>query len=134
MYTVHDSSCDEHFLPSNSDTETCLDEVNDEIDFEKENNDCEVGIDRYVLVKFTSSKLVKYYIGLVTDYNDLERVYTVKDLRKNLKGTFYWPAVDDFSEVTLLDIEHTLSHPQVGRRGELKFHLDDLDVALSNIY
>lgn len=133
MYTVHDSSCDGHFLSSNSDTETYLEEINEEIDFEKENSDCEIGIDKYVLVKFSTTKLVKYYIGLVTDYNSSDRVYTIKYLRKNLKGTFYWPAVDDTSVITLLDVEKTLPRPQVGRRGELRFDLDDLGVALSNI-
>lgn len=136
MYTVHDSSCDGHFLPSNSDTETYLEEIDEEMeqDTEKENNDCEISVDRYVLVKFATPKLVKYYIGLVTKYNDLERVYTIKYLRKNSKGTFYWPAVDDISEITLLDVEKTLPNPQVGRRGKLKFDLDSLSVALSKIY
>ncbi|CAG4958392.1 unnamed protein product [Parnassius apollo] len=136
IYTVHDSSCDEHFLPSLSDTETYIDEMYEELEqnIDKENDMYEIGIDKYVLVKFSTSKLAKYYIGLVIKYNDLERVYTIKYLRKNSKGTFYWPLVDDVSEITLLDVEKTLPNPQVGRRGTLKFDLDNLGVPLSNIY
>ncbi|CAK1601538.1 unnamed protein product [Parnassius mnemosyne] len=136
MYTVHDSSCDEHFLPTLSDTETYIDEMYEELEqnIGKENDIYERGVDKYVLVKFSTSKLAKYYIGLVIKYNDLERVYTIKYLRKNSKGTFYWPLVDDVSEITLLDVEKTLPNPQVGRRGTLKFDLDNLGVLLSNIY
>lgn len=118
----------------NSDTETYIEESEQDIE-EKENNDSEsIDVDRYVLVKFATSKLMKYYIGLVIKYSDSERLYTIKYLRKNLKGTFYWPTVDDISEVTLLDIEKTLPNPQVGRRGKLKFNLDNFGIVLSNIY
>ncbi|CAG5036845.1 unnamed protein product [Parnassius apollo] len=59
MYTVHDSSCDEHFLPSLSDTETYIDEMYEELEqnIDKENDMYEIGIDKYVPVKFSTSKL-----------------------------------------------------------------------------
>lgn len=93
----------------------------------------EPDVGKYVLIKFTTGKTIQFYISLIIKYKPDEKCYTVKYLRKIGNGVFSWPIADDISDVTRLDIQDVLSKPQVGRRGELKFILNHLNVPINNI-
>lgn len=97
---------------------------------DKSSND-KLEVEDYVLVKFLSGKNSKYYVGKIIECVDNE--LTIKYLRKNQKGSFSWPPVDDISVITRLDIEKKLPKPIIGRRGELKFIID-CKIPMCNIY
>nr|XP_049693406.1 uncharacterized protein LOC126053967 [Helicoverpa armigera] len=132
-YSLHDDSDDGPFVPSNSDTASFhgsdLEEITSLDNLMEENDNPAIG--DYALVKFLSGKNAKYYVGKIIDYKDNE--FIAKYLRKNSKGFFSWPLVDDVSTITRLDIEKKLPKPLVGRRGELKFNID-CKIPMSNIY
>ncbi|CAG5011563.1 unnamed protein product [Parnassius apollo] len=115
-YSLHDSSDDSLFVPSNSDTESFH---GSDLNLTEEDNytDDKIGIGDYVLVKFLSGKNAKYYVGKIIDCNNNE----------------FTPLVEDISVITRLDIQKKLPKPIVGRRGELKFSID-CKIPMSNIY
>ncbi|XP_028037361.1 uncharacterized protein LOC114248348 [Bombyx mandarina] len=125
-YSLRDTSEDECFIPSES--ESCE-------DFEEQNvqntvKKCEtLRIDSYVLVKFCGPKTNKYYVGKVLDIIDDSGMY-VKFMR-NRKEEFYWPHIDDISYTVKSDIEIILGIPHEGRRGTLRF--DCIDFSKYNV-
>lgn len=124
-------------MPSNSETESFhgsdLEELNSmDIVMEEDNSsDDNLGVGDYALVKFSSGKNAKYYVGKIIDCKDNE--FTAKYLRKNSKGTFSWPQVDDVSIITRPDIEKKLPKPSISLCGVLKFNID-CKIPMSNIY
>ena len=93
-------------------------------DEELESNDEEFSssileVGKWVLVKFTTKRTCKHYIGKIILKNKVDSSL-VKFTRK-VGSTFTWPELEDICEVSDDDIEMTLPDPKVGRRGELAF-------------
>lgn len=87
---------------------------------ENENIFTDVEVGSYALIRFSTKKTVKYYIGKIVDQND--DGFEVKFLRKTKANKFCWPHVDDVAMVEENDIERILPNPQIDHWGKLSFN------------
>jgi len=88
----------------------------------EENKNENLSVDSFVLVKFFLNKRERFYIGQI-----LEKIgdtcYSIKFLRHKKKGRFYWPIVDDVSQIFTTEIVMVMAEPKRERRGILIFDL-----------
>lgn len=127
-YSLRDSSEDECFVPSGSETFEDNEEITQQETVEKCENSS-IRVNSYVLVKFCGLKTEKYYVGKVLEMND-DSSMVIKFMRKR-KEEFYWPDIDDVSFILKSDMEILLGDPREGRRGTLKF--DCIDFSKYNV-
>jgi hypothetical protein len=86
-------------------------DFSDEESIKELTDDQEISTNDYVLVKFPSKKNVIYYIGKIQQIVDMDE-YQVKFLRrKSSYLKFFYPDVDDVSEVNRQDIFAILPPP-----------------------
>ncbi|CAK1578041.1 unnamed protein product [Parnassius mnemosyne] len=86
-----------------------------EIEEETEPN---IGINKWVIVKYTLIKGHKYYVGFVQKKKDDRR--EVKFVRR--KGaTFAWPTIEDVDLITADSIVKILPNPDISERGIIHF-------------
>lgn len=69
---------------------------------------------RWVIVKYSTKKTVKHFIGQVLEKE--EDGWVVKFTKKK-NNTFLWPVVDDIDTVQEQDIVRVLTDPKIDRRG-----------------
>jgi len=82
----------------------------------------QVAIDDWVWVKFTNRK---YYAGQVqVVYGNYE--FEIKFLRHRHESTYFWPDINDISDIEFRQIVKKLKKPKIGRRGEIIFEASDL--------
>lgn len=104
----------ENYLPS--DPEEWFAALSDDIN---EDNDKEVEIGNWVLVRFATKKTIKHHIGKITQFEGLTPI--VQFVKKNGENTFVYPHSEDISEIDGNAIVTKLPEPSVGRRGVLIF-------------
>ncbi|CAG4954867.1 unnamed protein product [Parnassius apollo] len=101
--------------------------VNNDVDttnteqFEPNLNKKNLEVSDWILVRFTTKKSVKYFVGTIISIND-NNIPNVKVLRKikNSKFvSFHYPDVDDISEVK--NNIMFLEKPDISRRGHITF-------------
>ncbi|CAG5001421.1 unnamed protein product [Parnassius apollo] len=92
--------------------------------FEPNLNKKNLEVSDWILVRFTTKKSVKYFVGTIISIND-NNIPNVKFLRKikNSKFvSFHYPDVEDISEVKNDDdIIMFLEKPDISRRGHITF-------------
>lgn len=92
--------------------------------FEEANMDINEDVDQtvnpnsWVLVRYCTKKLIKHFVGMVTEPCD--DGLTVK-FTKFSKNTFSWPKVEDMDTIEQRDIVMVLPEPTVNRRGSFVF-------------
>lgn len=100
-----------------SDSDVSLSDVanSDDVDYWETNDSnkpkeiTEINVNSFVLVKFTTKKTIKYYVGKVIRLLD-DGEYEIRFLRRHGKQ-FVFPDVEDVSSVLLEDIELHLPDP-----------------------
>ncbi|KAJ8912430.1 hypothetical protein NQ315_006096 [Exocentrus adspersus] len=98
-----------------SDTESNTESLNltdsDEIDWAEEptdqNDDVEILVGSFILVKFATKKQIKYCVGQVTEIDNRFKEYSISFLRKRRENKFSFPDVPDESTVTAEDVHST---------------------------
>lgn len=76
----------------------------------------------FVLIKLQGRKQTKHYFAAqILENTDIK--LTVKFLKYDGEK-FYWPTVDDISEIERCEIEKKLPNPEIDRRLKLYFHID----------
>lgn len=85
---------------------------------DNEDVDQTVALNSWVIVRYCTKKVIKHFVGKVTESCD--DGWTVK-FTKYSKNTFSWPKVEDMDTVELGDIVMVLPEPTINRRGSFVF-------------
>lgn len=86
-------------------------------------------IDKWVIVKYTLKKSLRYYVGLVQKKLTNDH-WEVKFVRRREKA-FIWPDVDDVDTVTSSSVVKILPNPNITNRGILHFDFNWKNIVVS---
>lgn len=126
----------EDFEPEEEDNFQNVEEMLEEIENEEKDiqeitrNICDKALEDWVLVKFPTKKVVKYYVGQVIELDPLLVKFARKSSFHKKIPLFRFPIVEDISQVLEEDIVKLLPCPKLGRRGEISFEIsfDGFDI------
>lgn len=84
-------------------------------------------INNWVLVKFSTKKTVKHFVGIITSFSDqypvIQYVRKVNNTKYKQQTVFTYPLVEDISILKdTVDIIKTLPQPEISRRGHIIFN------------
>lgn len=123
-YSLLDPSDNESwFIPSELEPEP--DYPEEEIVETMQKNTIEVSVNQFVLVKFSTEKSTRYFIGKVLAKLSVS-CFKIKFLRHRGKGIFIWPPVEDVSTMYTTDLEMVVPNPKEERRGALRFDISSM--------
>lgn len=93
-------------------------------DSDEENLDPLIKLNNYLLVKFSSKKTTKYYVGVVTSLNGGNILVKFLRRQEGDPGYYVFPRADDTSEIGKEDIEIMLPTPRIDNRNHYFFSID----------